>query len=402
MSLGRSTTTPSKVQSLPTSAGKNGSAVDIENLTVGYEGVTAVRDLDLRIEEGEMLVLLGPSGCGKTSTLRSVAGLEAPTRGRITVGHDVVFDSNRGIVVPPNKRRIGMVFQSYAVWPHMTVAQNVGFPLKMQRKGKAEIRSRVEEVLDLVGLSGMGHRGASRLSGGQMQRVALARSLAMQPSVLLLDEPLSNLDAKLRERLRFELRDVQQRIGITSIYVTHDQSEALALADRVAVMSQGRIEQLDRPDVVYSEPASRQMADFLGVENIFRGTVVERRADGLAEASLAGTACAVAGYGSQPVGTQVDVCFRSEGVELVTGPTEIEDDVWPGSLESVNFLGAQWRYRIELDIGPVLEGTSAASTPPGRTGDRARVRVRPGLVRLLERDPDPPAAQAVGGTGVGH
>jgi iron(III) transport system ATP-binding protein len=359
-----------------------GAAVGIENLTVGYGGVVAVRDLDLRVEQGELLVLLGPSGCGKTSTLRSVAGLETPVAGRITVGDDVVFDSGRGIATPPHKRRIGMVFQSYAVWPHMTVAQNVGFPLKMQRRPRQEIRERVEEVLELVGLTGYGRRGASKLSGGQMQRVALARSLAMQPSILLLDEPLSNLDAKLRERLRFELREVQQTIGITSIYVTHDQTEAFALADRVAVMSQGRVDQLDRPDRIYTEPVSRHVADFLGVENIVAGTIAAQRGEDLVEVSLDEFDLKVVAAGTGAVGARVDLCFRSESVDVLEGPSE-GGNVWEGELRTVSFLGSQWRYRIVLDGGPVVEGASPASQPPGAQGSRARVRVRPRLIRLL-------------------
>jgi iron(III) transport system ATP-binding protein len=370
---------------LKQSPADSGAGVGIERLTVGYGSVVAVRDLDLRIEQGELLVLLGPSGCGKTSTLRSVAGLETPTVGRITVGDDVLFDSDRSIAVPPNKRRIGMVFQSYAVWPHMTVAQNVGFPLKMQRKNKKEIRARVDEVLDLVGLGGLAKRGASKLSGGQMQRVALARSLAMRPSILLLDEPLSNLDAKLRERLRFELREVQQRIGITSIYVTHDQTEAFALADRVAVMSEGRIEQLDQPDKIYTEPVSRHVADFLGVENIVAGTVIAQRADGLTEVSLGDSGRKVLAAGTEAVGATVDICFRSESVDLVDGPAD-GDNVWEGPLRTVSFLGSQWRYRVELDGGPVVEGASPASRRPGEQGDRARIRVRPHLIRLLGTD----------------
>jgi iron(III) transport system ATP-binding protein len=376
----------------------HGTAVEIEDLRVEYDGVVAVEALDLTVRPGEMLVLLGPSGCGKTSTLRSVAGLETPTGGRISVGHDVVFDAARGVVVPPHKRRIGMVFQSYAVWPHMTVAQNVGFPLKMQRRGRAEIRARVAEVLEVVGLAGMAKRGASRLSGGQMQRVALARSLAMQPSILLLDEPLSNLDAKLRERLRFELREVQQRIGITSIYVTHDQSEAFALADRVAVMSAGRIEQLDGPDRIYTEPVSRRVAEFLGVENIASGMVRSQRPGGLAEVEVADSDLTIVAPGSSAaVGRPVSVCFRSESVELVTGagsadPDDGDVNVWEGTVRTVNFLGSQWRYRIDLDAGPVVEGTSTASLVPGAVGDRRRVRVTPPAIRLLDAD-EPGAAE---------
>ena len=242
----------------------------------------------------------------------------------------------------------------------------------------------------------MARRGASKLSGGQMQRVALARSLAMQPSILLLDEPLSNLDAKLRERLRFELREVQQRIGITSIYVTHDQSEAFALADRVAVMSQGRIEQLDRPDRIYTEPVSRGVAEFLGVENIARGTISAHRQDGLAQVRLADSDLTLVASGSQPVGAPVSLCFRSESVELVQGPRADDENVWEGTVRSVNFLGSQWRYRVDLDAGPVVEGACPPSRPPGARGDRRRVRVAPSLIRLLADD-EPPARTADGG-----
>jgi iron(III) transport system ATP-binding protein len=230
--------------------------IAIENLTKRYGSVVAVDDLTLTIANGELLVLLGPSGCGKTTTMRAIVGLEEPTAGRITVGDSVVYDASRGINVPSNRRQMGMVFQSYAIWPHKTVGENVIYPLERQGVARAEIAERLAQTLALVGLSNFADRGASLLSGGQMQRVALARSIIAQPRVLLLDEPLSNLDAKLRDHLRFELREIQQRLGITAVYVTHDQTEALALADRIAVMRDGKIIQLDTPTAIYQRPAN--------------------------------------------------------------------------------------------------------------------------------------------------
>src|SRR6478609_5729024 len=243
--------------------------ISIQNLQLKYGDFVAIENLNLDIGDGEALVLLGQSGCGKTSTMRCLAGLEEPSSGRIIIDDVVVFDSEKGINLPPNKRNVGMVFQSYAVWPHMTVAQNVAYSLKQKKLSKNEIDERVMEALTLVGLEPYADRGASLLSGGQMQRVALARSLVMRPSVLLLDEPLSNLDARLRDRLRIELRALQQKLNLTSVYVTHDQGEALALADRIALMQNGRLAQVGSPGEIYENPASASIADFLGVTNIF-------------------------------------------------------------------------------------------------------------------------------------
>ena len=268
--------------------------IKVRNLTVKFGDNVAVNDLSLDIEDGEMLVLLGPSGCGKTTTMRGLVGLQKPAAGSIAIGDEVVYDSTRGVNVPTNARNIGMVFQSYAIWPHLTVAQNVAFPLRMQKVPKAEIRQRVEAVLESVGLQDFGPRGASRLSGGQMQRVALARSLVMRPRMLLLDEPLSNLDAKLREKLRYELRELQQSLGMTAVYVTHDQSEALALADRIAVMRKGIIEQLAGPVEMYRNPRTSFVADFLGVDNIFAARVTGSHGSGGSVARLDGSAVEIA------------------------------------------------------------------------------------------------------------
>lgn len=241
-------------------------------LTKYYGDVPAVDGVDLDIADGEMLVLLGPSGCGKTTTLRCIAGLEDVSGGRILMGDRIV--SQAGQSIPPERRNIGMVFQSYAVWPHLTVFENVAFGLRRKRTSKVEIWTKVNETLELVGLSGVGERSVNKLSGGQQQRVALARAIVLEPEVLLFDEPLSNLDAKLRERMRVELRQLQQRLGITSIYVTHDQQEAMVIADRIALMHDGHVDQIGTPAVMYERPASLFGAEFLGSANIWPAEII--------------------------------------------------------------------------------------------------------------------------------
>src|ERR1700742_535535 len=239
--------------------------------------VSAVDDVSVEIAQGELYTLLGPSGCGKTTTLRCVAGLERPDAGLIALGERVLFDASRGIAVPLNQRGIGMVFQSYAIWPHMTVFENIAFPLRVargRRYGRDEIRKLVDQALGTVGLGGYGDRPATRLSGGQQQRVALARAIVHHPQLLLLDEPLSNLDASLREEMRAELRRLQQQIGITAIYVTHDQAEALAMSDLIAVMDHGRIVQFGEPRAIYFRPENEFVASFIGAANLLSGTAV--------------------------------------------------------------------------------------------------------------------------------
>src|SRR5512136_1057502 len=233
--------------------------------------VTAVHDVNLDIEKGELVTLLGPSGCGKTTTLRMIAGFEFPTQGRITL------DGREINSLPPHKREMSMVFQSYAIFPHLTVFENIAYGLNVQRLSKSVIKERVNKVLDLVHLEGYGNRAPTQLSGGQQQRVALARALIMEPKVLLMDEPLSNLDAKLREQMRTEIRRIQKRLGITSVYVTHDQVEAMTLSDQVVVMNQGRIEQIGAPSEVYRKPQTRFVADFIGRANFVQATVRGRR-----------------------------------------------------------------------------------------------------------------------------
>ena len=242
--------------------------IELRGLTKRFGAQVAVDAIDLSAEHGEMLTLLGPSGCGKTTTLRMIAGLEDPDEGTIRAGSKTVFDDAKGINIPPENRGLGMVFQSYAIWPHMTVSENVAYPLRMRHTPKAQQRELVKKVLELVGMGGLEDKPATKLSGGQQQRVAFARALVFQPELLLLDEPLSNLDAKLREHMRFELRMMQRKLGLTALYVTHDQEEALTLSDRLVVMNGGRIEQVGSPEDIYERPATRFVAEFIGKANM--------------------------------------------------------------------------------------------------------------------------------------
>ena len=249
------------------------SEVRIEHVYKRFGDVTAVSDFDLTVKDGEFVSLLGPSGCGKTTSLRMIAGFERATEGEIYIGDHCVSSHIKNTFVPPEKRDIGMVFQSYAVWPHMTVTENVAYPLKIQKVPKEERAARVAEMLKLVHLDEYGSRYPHQLSGGQQQRVALARALVMRPGLLLLDEPLSNLDAKLRESMRFEISSIQKELGITVIYVTHDQSEAMTMSDRVVVMSRGVIQQIGTPYEIYRNPANKMVADFIGLVNFVEGEV---------------------------------------------------------------------------------------------------------------------------------
>ncbi|MDD4601562.1 sn-glycerol-3-phosphate import ATP-binding protein UgpC [bioreactor metagenome] len=241
--------------------------VIIQSVTKKFGEVKAVNDFSATIADGEFVSILGPSGCGKTTMLRMVAGFERPTEGDIYIGDKLISSGQNGTFLPPEKRNIGMVFQSYAVWPHMTVFQNIAYPLKIQKVSKAEMTDRTNKALELVHLEGYGERFPHQLSGGQQQRVALARALVGEPRLLLLDEPLSNLDAKLRESMRFEIKDLQKKLKITVIYVTHDQAEAMAMSDRIIVMNQGIIQQNDKPQNIYENPTNKIVADFIGLVN---------------------------------------------------------------------------------------------------------------------------------------
>lgn len=351
--------------------------VTITDLSLAYGSFVAVKGLNLTIQDGESIVLLGQSGCGKTSTMRCIAGLEEPTGGRITIGETTVFDHATGRSVPSFKRNVGMVFQSYAVWPHKTVLENVTFPLRMKKVKRTTARDRAMEVLTLVGLDHLAERGASQLSGGQMQRVALARSMAMEPSVLLLDEPLSNLDARLRDDLRVELRHIQQERGLTSMYVTHDQQEALALADRIAIMQAGHITQLGTPEEVYATPASASIARFMGVTNVFAMGGFTGNRVALADAAL--TLHTVSGRPSDKASVAVrpeDVAVRAEG-------TAGGVNTFPCTVEVCVYQGSSVRYQVALDAGPRLDAVCSASTGALARGDRAVVEIAPEAVLVL-------------------
>ena len=256
--------------------------LQVEDLTKLYaldESGGGIQNVGFEVAAGEFYTLLGPSGCGKTTTLRAVAGLEEPSSGRVTLENQVIFDFERGVFVPANQRRLGMVFQSYAVWPHMSVFDNTAFPLRMardKRRSKSDIRQRVLRTLETMGLAALAGRSAAQLSGGQQQRLALARALVGEPRLLLLDEPLSNLDALLREQMRSELRRLQKEVGVTAVYVTHDQSEALALSDRIAIMRNGAIVQIGAPRQIYDEPRNAFVATFVGRSNLLPGKLLNR------------------------------------------------------------------------------------------------------------------------------
>jgi iron(III) transport system ATP-binding protein len=312
-----------------------------------------VRDVSFDLPTGTFFTLLGPSGCGKTTTLRCIAGLERPDSGRIEVEDRVLFDGQQGIAVPMNHRGIGMVFQSYAIWPHMTVFENIAFPLRVakdRRYPREEIRSLVDSALETVGLRGYGGRPATRLSGGQQQRVALARAIVHRPQLLLLDEPLSNLDAALREEMRVELRRLQKQIGVTTIYVTHDQNEALAMSDRIAVMEHGRIVQMDEPRAIYFRPASGYVASFIGASNLLAGVCgTDARAGDLAPVALHdGGSIECLFPTAQTAGNAISVSVRPEAIVLVAAdmmPVAGENRL-PGIVAAMSFQGGTVRYDV--------------------------------------------------------
>ena len=311
----------------------------------------AVDRATLDVRRGEVFTLLGPSGCGKTTTLRLVAGLERPDGGEIVLRGRVVASVPRRVFVPPNRRNLGMVFQSYAIWPHMSVFDNVAYPLTLRGLGRAEVRERVARVLDLVGLSGTEARAATLLSGGQMQRLALCRALVYEPDLLLLDEPFSNLDAKLREQMRHELRLLQRRLGITVLFVTHDQIEALSLSDRIAVIQRGRVEQVGPPRSLYEAPASAFVRDFVGSTVILRGRVSGQTPGRLTVAldgalrgrHVAGRSMAAIAVAT---GAEVHVAIRPEDIEVdVVRP---ESEPLPGTIDTLLFVGDRYEARVSL------------------------------------------------------
>jgi iron(III) transport system ATP-binding protein len=375
--------------------------VRIKNLRKCFGDLVAVDGVSFEVEHGHTLALLGPSGCGKTTILRCLAGLETGDAGAIEIAGAVVFDHAAGVNLMPEQRELGIVFQSYAVWPHMTVAENVGFPLKVRRVAKAEIAARIGRILDMVGLAAAKDKPATALSGGQQQRVALARALVHEPRLVLFDEPMSNLDAQLRARMRMELAVLQERLGFTAIYVTHDQAEAFSLAETVVVMNHGRIETIGDPRSVFARPKTPFVAEFLGL-NINRGRVVKaiprKEGDGFhVEIALANGFRIWGiqqGENAAAPGTSVLACTRKEHIAVAkcagSTPAPYPDDAGPpkeqtfaGLTRAASFLGLEEEYVIAID-GIEL---GAIQPPSGlHAGEAVTVTIRPEDVIVFVAD----------------
>jgi putrescine transport system ATP-binding protein len=336
--------------------------IHLDGVSKEFGGHVAVDEVSLSIFQGEFFSLLGPSGCGKTTLLRMLAGFEMPSRGKIYIdGIDVTHR-------PAYDRPVNMMFQSYALFPHMTVEQNIGFGLKQERISKTEIRERVKDVLKLVQMEKYGSRKPHQLSGGQRQRVALARSLVKRPKLLLLDEPLAALDKRLREQTQFELVNIQEKVGVTFIMVTHDQEEAMTMSTRLGVMDHGRLRQIGTPNEIYEYPHSEYVADFIGSMNKFEGLVVEDEADHiLVESEEAGGELYVSHSGDAPVGAQVKVAIRPEKVMISPTRPDQRRNVTKGIVRDIGYLGDVSIYHVELESGKIVLAT------------------QPNLVRLAER-----------------
>jgi putative spermidine/putrescine transport system ATP-binding protein len=349
--------------------------LEIERLTKSFGGHQVVQTVDLGIQRGEFVSFLGPSGCGKTTTLRMIAGFEEPSSGAIRIADK---DVTR---LRPNERNVGMVFQSYALFPNMTVAQNVGFGLKVARRPASEIAPRVEEMLRLIKLPQLASRYPYQLSGGQQQRVALARALAIKPQVLLLDEPLSALDAKIRVALREEIKALQRALGITTVYVTHDQEEALSMSDRIVVMSEGRVEQVGTPFEIYNHPRTRFVASFVGTLNILKARVLDPAAGRIA---IDGQEVRAArGVADASAGDVRSVALRPEAVSL--NGAGGERNRLDGAIEEVSFLGSVVRVRVRFAESAIsLDTFNSPGAPPPKHGEKVSVSFAPDDLLVLE------------------
>jgi iron(III) transport system ATP-binding protein len=359
--------------------------IRVTGLAKAFAETPAVDAIDFEVPAGSLVTLLGPSGCGKTTTLRLVAGLEKPDAGEVHVGGRLLTSAARGVFVPPNKRRMGMVFQTYAIWPHMSVFENIAFPLRERRVRPTEIRERVMAMLQTLGLEGFHDRPAPLLSGGQQQRVALGRALVADPDVLLLDEPFSNLDARLREDMRLELKELQTRVGVTTLFVTHDQAEAMILSDRVFVMNAGRIAQAGSPRQIYEHPRTRFVMDFLGQVDHVDACVV-RTPDGAYAARLDGV------QGARTVPLATDQPWRDgEPVVLALRSSEVRvcpvdgNGNWQGTILSTMYLGERVEYVVKLGAARVrASGPVTDSFPAGAT---VQLQVPPGGIRAWPTRP---------------
>jgi iron(III) transport system ATP-binding protein len=349
-------------------------AVDLLGLRKRYGALTVADGIDLAIAHEELVCLLGPSGCGKTTTLRLLAGFVVPDEGQIVVGGKTM--SGPGTAIPPERRNMSMIFQSYALWPHMSVAENVAYGLQLRRMSRAEIERRVTRILDVAKLASLRDRSPGELSGGQQQRVALARALVVEPETLLLDEPLSNLDTNLREEMRFEIRRLHDEFRYTTVYVTHDQAEAMTTADRIVVMNAGRVEQVGTPEQVYAAPRSEFVARFIGGTNILRGP-----ASG--HVVQCGPLTITCGSGDPATAGETSVSIRPADLELLPQPpANGEPNTFPGAVLRHTFLGAHRDYLIELPGGQQIR----ASTPPrvrAAVGTQIGVRLPPEHCRAL-------------------
>ena len=350
----------------------------LENVNKRYGKVHAVKNVNIKVEDGKIMSLLGPSGCGKTTTLRIIAGLTSPDEGRIILGGKDITN------LPPEKRNMGMVFQNYAVWPHMTVYENVAFPLRGRRLSDIEIDKRVKEALELVKMYELRDRYPHQLSGGQQQRVALARAIAVYPEVILLDEPLSNLDARLREEMRVEIRELQKKLKFTAVYVTHDQIEAFTISDKIAVMSEGKIIQVGAPKELYYNPANEFVANFLGKVNIMDGEVVS-----IDDSCMLVVRTYIGNIKASPkkgcredlVGSKVFIGIRPMSFTLLNGNNlRIEENIINGTILSSMFLGELFEYKIELEGGKVI---TAQSTEEFKEGNSVKVHINPDKVLIL-------------------
>ena len=356
--------------------------ISVQNLVKQFGDQRALDDVSFAVKEGELFTLLGPSGCGKSTTLMSIAGFQQPEAGRIAVGDETFFDASSKVAVPAEQRNLGIVFQSYAVWPHMTVFDNLAFPLKVRKLKRAAIRTRVLEILELVEMTSYEKRYPHQLSGGQQQRVALARALTYSPSVLLLDEPFSNLDAKLRERARAWVKELQHRLGLTTIFVTHDQDEALSMSDRVAVMSAGEVQQIGTPEDIYRRPANRFVAEFVGRVNLIEG-IAARTDDGGGGLVVAatGSPLRLAVSTEQEASGRLTIAVRPEAVTLMPfDDTSVNGtNTWDVEVGTGAFLGDHYEY--EVNAGHIQLTVQSPRLVPG---DRIKVHIPPGACAVVE------------------